>query len=167
MSPVADKRVKSGLSLLLSALVSCSLCQAASAQQEGSKSTNHRQLALSLPKVPQSAASVKVPVPGAVGNDMQKREPELDFVAHPAVLPIPAKPENNQDRIKEILIDGASRAEVASRSYNRRVADLIVWFANSMKQPGRITPVSNQSLRRQLPIEPEKTRTSARIVQID
>jgi len=49
------------------------------------------------------------------------------------------------NNIREVLIDGASKIEQLSRSYNRRVADLIVWIANSMSQPTTITPGSNQN----------------------
>lgn len=167
MSAFANKHGLINTAPLLFFLASLLLPEAAFSQDENARSSsNHKQLAMSLPSVPRAAVQ-KAPFSVPCKKLMSKQEPEIEFASHHGVPPVPARPENNADKIKDILIDGASKAEMASRSYNRRVADLIVWFASSMKQSGRISPASSQMLRRQAPLETVKSRPDSQILQID
>lgn len=50
------------------------------------------------------------------------------------------------DNLLDVMVEGAKRTETFSRTYNRRIADLIGWVACSMQPTTEITPLSSPSL---------------------
>jgi hypothetical protein len=133
------------------------------------KTSGARRIAMALPKAPaaakqalvQPALKVQAKAPVALVNP-------LDEFANRPHISAPASKNALPNNIREVLIDGASKIEQLSRSYNRRVADLIVWIANSMSQPTTITPGSNQNFSGQRVIEPKPlTKNDRSFFQID
>ena len=96
-----------------------------------------RRLAMVLPRAPKS-----LPV-----TVQAKRAPEpvVEFASKPRVAQ--RQPVSNvPDNVREVLIDAAQKAEQLSRSYNRRVADVIFWLANSMRNSNTFTPAAGPAL---------------------
>ncbi len=139
------------------------------AEESQDKSSAARRIAMALPKAP---AEIK-PAPVHPAVKVQARASETlvnpldEFANRPHISTLASK-KALPNNIREVLIDSASKIEQLSRSYNRRVADLIVWIANSMNQPTTITPGSNQNLSGQRVIEPKPlTKTERSFFQID
>ncbi len=136
--------------------------------EEQLKANDGRRLALSIPGERKSQAS-------EIENKKTKSaslpvDPEAEFASKHHLK---QNEQANQipDNIKELLVDGAEKAELLSRSYNRRVADLIIWLANSMNKSTSYTPAQGPHLHRQQPLETHPLTSSfnkhASIFQID
>jgi hypothetical protein len=145
-----------------------------SAEDDRQTQTNHRQIAMVLPKAPAvtvSRAGVQTPVIKTVKTNAVSKsappEPQAEFASR-VHSQKQAQPGQIPAGVREVLIDGAARAERLSRGYNRQIADLIVWLANSMmNQSGTISPMHNMNLRDKHVIPQAPPRGESGSFQID
>jgi hypothetical protein len=113
-----------------------------------------RRLAMAIPRPKAQTLvnpGVKASAPTAARSVMVP-EPSKEFASHPRVS-LPRKPEQVPDDVKAVLIESAQKAEQISRSYNRRIADLIVWVINSMKESRTFTPAAGPHMQQGLPVQ--------------
>lgn len=129
------------------------LASAVSVLAEGEKASDKRQLALAMPK---PKAQVQAPLTVTVSSKKKTSsptiEPAQEFASRPH-LSIPRKSGQVPDDAKAVLVETAAKAEQLSRSYNRRIADLIVWIISSMKESPTFTPPTSPHLQQGLPVE--------------
>lgn len=127
------------------------LAQEQPQQEQPASNTANRRIAMVLPKAP---AQVAKPIPVTVklnGQPVSRLDPESEFGSH-ARRPMQSK----DNEVKAAIVDGASKAERLSRSYNHHVANLIVWLASSMQDSKTFSPQNNPLLRPYRPIEPKQ-----------
>lgn len=163
---------KYSLTLGLAGLLVASIAAEALAVDSQPKQSNGRRLAMVLPKTTVAPVLPVRVVPRAVQVSSNKAvlpaiDPQAEFASHPVITPTPGRRQVPGD-LAVTLLDSAARAEQLSRSYNRHVADLVVWVANSMKHSQSFTPIASPNLRWQQVIEPQPLNNSSnRITPID
>ena len=137
-------------------------------QQKTESATANRRIAMVLPKAPASQAG-KSHIPVAVkvnGQAITRLDPEAEFASRPA-FNRPAQKQMDE-QLRTAIIDGASKAERLSRSYNHHVANLIVWLASSLGDCTTITPNGYPGIRSNRPLEPKPVYSQPnQIFQID
>jgi hypothetical protein len=165
---------KHSITFGLAALLVLNLSGLAFAQDASEKPASTRRLAMALPKPgvqPVLPVRASVPAVGAKSQSVPLKtvlSPLEEFASHPLI----SRTVNRRqipDNLRQVLIECASRAEQASRSQNRRIAEVIVWLVNSMNQSTTISPIGSPGLRWQRLIEPQSSTPSDQnnIFQID
>ncbi|MBX9723871.1 MAG: hypothetical protein K2X81_20860 [Candidatus Obscuribacterales bacterium] len=154
---------------VLAGIMAFSAFSSAAAQESTQRQAGSRRIAMALPKVPEQTVTAKpvVTIPTANAPKAAGTEASVDPQSYNKASRATEIPEN----VRAVLIDGAAKAEQLSRSYNRRIADLIVWIASSWTQPSKYTPAQAPYFGKQRSIEPQplthNEHKSGYIFQID
>jgi hypothetical protein len=161
---------KYSITVALAGVLLLNLSSSAFAQDSPQKQTSGRRLAMVLPKAPVAPV---LPVTTVVPTRAVKLQavvpavnPQEEFAGHPRIS-TPSTSKQIPSNVLSVFIEGATRAEQLSRSYDRHIADLIVWIACSIKDSTTITPLSSPYLRLQRLIEPQPLNQHERMTQID
>lgn len=112
--------------------------------EDSTQQNDGRRLAIALPKAPTQQAKQVDParIPA------KSLEPAAEFASRPRIISNPSQPGEMPEHVRAVLIDGAEKAEQLSRSYNRRIADVIFWLANSFNNGSTLTPAVGPGLQR-------------------
>lgn len=131
-----------------------------------------RRLAVALPRV-QAPAPVSTRVSNVSGSlngaTRVLAEPSEKFASRPRLNPT-RKAEQAADNFKAVLLDTAEKAEQLSRSSNRRIADLLVWIINSMRDSQTFTPAAGPYFKPSVPVQllpPERPHQNSSVFSID
>lgn len=159
----------------LTALVSITFLPELKAQSESNNqpTSDKRRIALSLPKT--SSKQVEIPNWKSASSVIPSQSSAGYFRSAHEMRPegkgpnefAKSRSERIPDNVRESLLDCAEKIEFCTRSYNRRVADTIVWIVRSLHGSSVYTPAVSPSMQRQRPTEFSPLDETNKIFQID